>query len=216
MAQGSVKGADDEKRLRLLAAWGVGRLVMDHPLAPQPARARLLAALPSFGQRLYVYEVADRAAEAFLARRVFPAPYLNAAVTWLTDPNFDPRTDAVLPGQGPPVQRGGGTARIVKKGAESLEIDAEAGVGGSVLVVQRAYLLYKAKVDGHPVAVQTANLHRLGVEVPAGRHRVSFWIDRRPLIRSFFAVALGLALLPLLAVWGAGGGRAGTPPAETG
>ncbi len=48
----------------------------------------------------------------------------------------------------------------------------------------------------------TANLHRLGVEVPPGRHHIRFWIDRRPLVRSFLAVALGLALLPGLAWWG--------------
>ena len=202
MAQGSVKGADNEKRLRFLAAWGVGRLIMNHPLQPQPERARLLTALPSFGRRLYIYEVAGRAPEAFLARRVFPAPYLNAAYTWLGDPSFDPQADAVLPGKGPPVQRGGGTARIEKEGPESVEVEVEAGPGGSVLVVQRAYMLYKARLDGRPVPVLTANLHRLGVEVPAGRHHVSFWIDRSSLARSFYAVALGLALLPALAAWG--------------
>jgi len=213
MAQGSVKGSTDEKRLRLLAAWGVGRLLMNHPLAPQPERAKLLTALPSFGRRLYIYEVTGRAPEAFLASRVFPAPNLNAAYTWLTDPNFDPRTDAVLPGKGPPVQRGGGTARIEKEGPESVDLAVEAGPGGSVLVVQRANLIYQARLDGRPVPVLRANLHRLGVEIPAGKHHVSFWIDRRSLTRSAFAVALGLALLPLLAAWG---GRRRAPPVVTG
>lgn len=202
MAQGSIKGSDNEKRLRLLAAWGVGRLLMNHPLQPQPERAKLLATLPSFGRVLYIYEVADRAPEAFLARRVFPAPHLNAAYTLLSDPGFDPRTDAVLPGKGAMAERGGGTAHIEKEGPESLEVDVEAGPGGSVLVVQRAYMLYSAKLDARPVPVLTANLHRLGVEVPAGRHHVSFWIDRTAFIRSFYAVALGLALLPILAAWG--------------
>lgn len=216
MAQGSIKGSDNEKRLRLLAAWGVDRLIMNHPLQPQPERARLLAALPSFGRQLYVYEVADRAPEAFLARRVFSAPHLNAAYTFLGDPAFDPRTDTVLPGQdGPPIPRGGGTARIVKEGPESLEVDVDAGPGGSVLVVQRAYFLYKAKLDGRTVPIQTANLHRLGVEVPAGRHHVSFWIDRSALAKSFYAVALGLALLPILAAFGTRSGRKKTSAADS-
>jgi hypothetical protein len=206
MAQGSVKGGDNEKRLRLLAAWGIGRLLLNHPLNPQPERAHLLTVLPSFGKRLYIYEVADRAPDAFLAGRIFRAPHLNAAYSVLTSPDFDPRTDVVLPGDdsptGPPTPRGGGTARLLKEGPERLEIEADAGPGGSVLVVQRAYLLYQATVDGRPAPVLTANLHRLGVEVPAGHHRVTFWIDRTPLTRSFFAVALGLALLPALAAAG--------------
>jgi hypothetical protein len=210
MAQGAVKGAkDNDRRLRLLAAWGVGRLVMNHPLTPQPERARLIARIPSFGQTLYIYEILDRAPEVFLARRVFPAPHLNAAYALLSGPGLDARTDAVLPAQkaGPPVQRGGGVARIVRQGPESLEVEAVAGPGGSVLVVQRSHLLYKAEVDGNEAEVLTANLHRLAVEVPAGRHRIRFWIDRRPLERSFFVVALGLALLPGLAWWGERRGR---------
>lgn len=205
MAQGAVKGSrDNEQRLRLLAAWGVGRLIMNHPLEPQPARARTIARLPSFGRTLYIYEILDRAPEVFLARRVFPAPHLNAAYARLSSAGFDARTDAVLPAQqdGPPVQRGGGTARILEKGPESLEIETVAGPGGSLLVVQRSHILYEAEVDGRKAEVLTANLHRIGIEVPAGRHRVSLRIDRRPLERSFFAVALGLALLPGLAWWG--------------
>lgn len=204
MAQGAVKGArESDKRLRLLASWGVGRLVMNHPLTPPTDRARLIAEIPSFGQTLYIYEVRDRAPQVFLARRVFPAPHLNAAYALLSGADFDARTDAVTPGkEGPPVARGGGRARIVRQGPESLEIEVEAGPGGSLLVAQRARLLYKAEIDGKPAEIVTANLHRLGLEVPAGRHRVRFWIDRDPLERSFFAVALGLALLPGLAWWG--------------
>jgi hypothetical protein len=212
MAQGAVKGAkDNEQRVRLLAAWGVGRLIMNHPLTPQPAQARLIAHVSSFGRVLYIYEIQNRAPEVFLARRVFPAPHLNAAYARLSSPQFDARTDAVLPAgkDGPPVARSGGQARIVEKGPESLEIEAVAGPGGSLLVVQRSHILYKAEIDGREAEVLTANLHRLGVEVPPGRHRVRFWIDRQPLQRAFFAVALGLALLPGLAWWG---GRRPLPP----
>lgn len=205
MAQGAVKGSKtDEQRLRLLAAWGVGRLIMNHPLKQPSERARLLAEIPSFGRILYIYEIRDRAPEVFLARRVFPAPHLNAAYGKLSSPGFDARTDAVVPAtkDGPPIQRGGGTARILEQGPENLEVEVVAGPGGSVLVVQRSHILYEAEVDGRKAEVLTANLHRLGVEVPAGRHRVSLRIDREPLKRSFFVVALGLALLPGLAWWG--------------
>lgn len=215
MAQGAVKGAkDDNRRVRLLAAWGVGRLVMNHPLKSPTDRARLIAQIPSFGRILYIYEIVDRAPEVLLARRVFPAPHLNAAYALLGTPGFDARTDAVLPAaqDGPPVQRGGGVARIVRQGPESLEVEAVAGPGGSILVVQRSHLLYEAEIDGRKAEILTANMHRLAVEVPAGRHRIRFWIDRQPLERSFFVVAVGLALLPGLAWWGGRKGRSDILP----
>jgi len=210
MGQGSVKGADNEGRLRLLAAWGVGRLVMNHPLSPQPERAKLLATLPSFRRTLYIYEVLDRAPEVFLARRTFFAPHLNAAKSWLLDPRFDPRLDAVIPGQDrPPILHSAGSARVVKAGPERLEVEVDAGPGGSLLVVQRSWGLFKALLDGRKTTVLSANLQRMGVEVPAGRHRVVFRVDRTGFTRSFLAVALGLALLPVLAAWG----RRPPPPA---
>ena len=204
MAEGAVKGAkdDDARRLRLLAAWGVHRLLMNHPLDPPQPRARTVAQIPSFGQTLYIYEVVDHAPLAFLARRVIRAPHLNAAYQTLSGPGFDARADAVIPGEGPPIRRAGGIVHGMKEGPERIELDVTAGPGGSLLVVQRSAHLWEAEIDGKPSEVITANLYRLGLEVPAGRHRVVFRIDRRPLTRSFFGVALGLALLPALAWWG--------------
>lgn len=204
MAEGAVKGSkgDDAKRLRLLAAWGVHRLLMNHPLDPPQPRARLAATVPSFGQTLYIYEVVDHAPLAFLARQVIHAPQMNAAYETLSGPNFDSRSDAVIPGEGPPIPRSGGTVHGMKEGPERIELDVTAGPGGGLLVVQRSAHLWEAEIDGKPSEVVTANLYRLGVQVPAGRHRVVFRIDRRPLARSFFGVALALALLPALAWWG--------------
>jgi hypothetical protein len=203
MAEGAVKGAkgDNARRLRLLAAWGVQRLLLNHPLDPPQPRARLVATIPSFGQTLYIYEIVDHAPLAFLARRVIHAPQMNAAYQVLSGPEFDSRSDAVIPGQGPSLPRSGGIVRM-KQGPERIELDVTAGPGGGFLVVQRSAHLWEAEIDGKSAEIQPANLYRLGVEVPAGRHRVVFRIDRRPLARSFFGVALGLALLPVLAWWG--------------
>ncbi len=204
MAEGAVKGAkdDDAKRLRLLAAWGVHRLLMNHPLDPPQPRARLAAQVPSFGQTLYIYEVVDHAPQAYLARRVIRAPHLNAAYQTLSGPGFNARVDVVIPGDGPPLPKSGGTVHGMKEGPERIELDLTAGPGGGFLVVQRSTHIWEAEIDGKPAEIVPSNLYRLGMEVPAGRHRVVFRIDRRPLARSFFGVALGLALLPALAWWG--------------
>lgn len=202
MAVGSVKGSKEhDRRLRLLAAWGVGRLLLNHPLEPRPANARLVAELPSFGRTLSIYEVTDRAPAVYLARRVFRAPHLNAAYERLSTAGFDPRSDVVLAGEGPPEPRAGGAVRVLRQGPESLEVET-ASAGPGVLVVQRSFHLWEAHVDGQPAVVKAANLHRLGVEVPAGRHRVQLFLDRRPLVRSCPVAGIALALLPVLALLG--------------
>ncbi len=114
MAEGAVKHSrDDALRVRLLAAWGVGRLLLDRPLDPaavSPAvgkepvgkepRARLLGEIPSFGDLLRVYAIDGRAPALYLARRALAAPHLNAAYALLTDGRFRPGEDVVLAGGG--------------------------------------------------------------------------------------------------------------------
>jgi hypothetical protein len=208
LAQGSLKGATDEERLRLLAGWGVGRLVLERALTPLPSHARLLAELPSFGQKVHVYEVVGRSPEVFLARRIWYAPHLNAAYGIMKSADFDPSGDAVIEGQGPPRQSAAGSVRILRQGPESLDLDLDVGPGGSLLVVQRALLIYRATIDGQPAPpLQAANLHRNGMLVPAGRHRVRMWVDRTNFHRSLAAAALGLAGVAALAGWAVKTGR---------
>jgi hypothetical protein len=129
----------------------------------------------------------------FLARRIFHEGDVRAAFERLAAPGFDPRTDAVLfePGRSPQPSAGG-TARVLRRGPESLEIESAAGPGGALLVVQRANLLFEATIDGEPAEVLTANAHRIGVQVPAGRHRVRLAVDRGPLRRSLLGMAVGV------------------------
>jgi hypothetical protein len=207
-AQNELQRAKNPERLRMLAAWGVGRLLINHPIDPLPPHARLLTRIPSFGHELLIFEVTGRAPEAFLARRVFQAADLPATYKRLTDPGFDPATDAVLFGKGPGLRvTGGGTARILRRGPESYEIETAAGPAGALLVVQRANLLFQATIDGHPAEVRTANAYRIGIEVPAGTHRVRLFVDRGPLRRSILGAVVGLLLLPGLGWWGRHGAR---------
>jgi len=68
-----------------------------------------------------------------------------------------------------------------------------------LLVLQRAFQpIYRAAIDGRPAHLRIANLHRIAVDVPAGRHRVDLWVDRRPLWFSFGGSTLGGAGLALL------------------
>ncbi|HEY0512306.1 MAG TPA: hypothetical protein VGH73_10400 [Thermoanaerobaculia bacterium] len=202
-AQTEVQGAKNPERLKLLAAWGVGRLLINHPLDPVPPHARLLATIPSFGHDLFIFEVTSRAPEIFLANRVFREKDIPAVYRRLTGPAFDPRSDVAVIRPGPsPQLTGGGTVRVLHGGPESLEVETGAGPGGAVLVIQRTNLLFKATIDGRPATLYTANAYRIGVDVPAGRHRVRLFIDRGPLRRSIAVTVIGLLLVPGLAWWG--------------
>ncbi|MEP7011131.1 MAG: hypothetical protein ABJC13_12475 [Acidobacteriota bacterium] len=209
MSQGGIKTAKDIDRVRLLAAWGVNRLLLGEPLAADAEKqAQLLAKLPSFGHDLLIYEIPNAAPAAYLATRLVTAPHMNAGYAALLAPGFDPRTEAVVEGEKGSERREGGTVRILEDGSERFVADVDSH-GPGFLVVQRADLsIYQAKIDGHPAERRIANLHRIGIPVPAGRHRVEIATDRRPLHRSLAAAFAAFLMLPLL---GWVGGRVRMP-----
>jgi hypothetical protein len=113
---------------------------------------------------------------------------------------FDPLTETVLPEGGPSLQGPVGSVAPVESGPEALEVQVEASAPGA-LVVQRAFLpLYRATVDGEPTSIVAANVHRLGIELPAGSHTVKIWVDRRPFRISSMIALIGVGILFWL-VW---------------
>ena len=197
----AMKLMPDAARVRVLAASGVDVLLLDRELAAAAGElVRLRARVPRVGGELFVYELERPAAPVALATTVHRVPQMNAALAVLTDPAFDPRTMVVLPGPAAIVERGrsGAQVEVLSDTTEELEVAVESADGG-FLVVQRAYLaIYRAAVDGEPAAPETANFHRLAVEVPAGEHRVRLWVDRRPTRAAWLVAVLGIAGLVLL------------------
>jgi hypothetical protein len=190
---------DDTGKLRMLAASGVDLLILDREL--QPA-ARSLAAPPerqrAGAQDLYLYRLNGQAPKVSLLGHVLHAPHLNATLSSLTSPDFDPRTSVVLPGDAPNIDNAGGKVEIQHESSETLDLHTDA-LEDAVLLIQRTYLpIYKASVDGQPAEISVANFHRIGIHVPAGQHEVRLWVDRRPFRLACWAslvALLGLALL---------------------
>jgi len=198
-ARDAARLSTDAERVRLLAAWGVDRLLLDRAIDPDAGDGvRLLAQLPGFGGTLHIYEIPGAAPRVYLATRTLRAADPLGALRILKDPSFDPRSSVVVPGSGPPAEGSGGAVRLLEQGPESLSAEVTSR-SASLLVVQRAFLpLYRATVDGAPAVLRIANLHRIGVDVPAGRHRVDLWVDRRPLRVSLLVSFLGLCGLAVL------------------
>lgn len=204
LAADAVRSLGDAERLRLLEAFGVERLLLDRPLeAGDPGRARLLERFPVPHGELHVYELAAAAPAVQLVGRVLRAAHPGEAVTRLLEEGFEPWEAAVVTGEGEALDGPRGEVWVVEEGAERLEIAAESEAPG-LLVVQRAHHpLWRAWIEGRPAPVVVANLYRLGVELPAGRHTVELRVDRRPFRWSLAAAAAALLALGAL-VWRSG------------
>ncbi|MGB5572065.1 MAG: hypothetical protein WBO69_01670 [Thermoanaerobaculia bacterium] len=189
----------DLGRVRILAASGVEYLLVDRELDPETDReVDLVRREPSTGGEILVYRLVHSAPAVQLVGRVLRAPHLNAALTWMISDDFDPTGMTVLPEGGSELDGPSGSVIVELSAPEELEISTESVAPGA-LVVQRAFLpLYRATVDGQEAPIVAANIHRLGIEVPAGSHRVRVWIDRRPLwVSSLVALAALVALIGL-------------------
>jgi len=233
---------DDSKRLRLLAAWGIDRLLLHRPLELPPegaSQARLVAEEPSIRRTIRAYALPGAAADVHLATRLLPLPAdapPGAAAAVLADRRFRPGRDVVVaadagatapgdtaPGDTAPGDTASGDTdparvRVLSRSTGRLEAETRSSVPG-VLVWQRARLpLHRAWVDGEEVEPQTVNLYRVGVPVPAGEHRVRVAVDRRLLHVSTAGSATGLVALVGLALFvrrrPAPGTGAGTGPSS--
>lgn len=220
-ARAVAAGPTDADRVRALARWGVDRLVIERPLleegekvpATLAAQAELVGSWRGPTAPVLVYRLPGAAPAVLFAERELRVPHLNAAWELFRDPRFDPDRHVLLPGDPdapapelPPSPPGPetpqGRIRVLASGPESLELETASPVPG-VIVVQRAHLpLWRAAVDGAPAQIEPANLYRMGVRVPAGRHRLRLWVDRTPLRWSLTASALGVAGLAALALLG--------------
>ena len=204
MARDAVRRLRDPERLRLLRLWGVEWLLLERPLAADASGAHQVAARAGPLAPVLLYRLDDPLPEARLVFGVVPAAAPREALRLLLDPAFDPGSQVVLAG-GEPAPPGRGSARFRELGPERLLAATDAARPGW-LVVERAWQpLWKATVDGRPAAVVPANLHRMAVSLPAGRHEVRLAVDRRPLRWS--AAAAALAALGLVALAGAGSRR---------
>jgi len=199
-----------KRRIAVLRATGVDRLLLTRALVPETAGGtRLLATESGLARQIHVYEVLAPLPEATLAGSIIRAPHMNAAFESIWHPGFDPATVAVIPGSGPPVVAPSGTARLAVSEPEHVEVEIDSPAGG-VLILRRAHLpIWQATIDGVAAPTVIAQLTRLAVEVPPGPHRVVLSISRWPL-RISAATAL-LALAALILLWRWDGRRAAGP-----
>jgi hypothetical protein len=97
----------------------------------------------------------------------------------LTSPRFDPRVTALVPEEvnglsatGAPSTPEGSRVSVVRRTFNTVALDVTAPAAGLVVVNQTAAPGWRARVDGQPAPLYTANAIQLAVLVPQGARRV--------------------------------------------
>jgi hypothetical protein len=202
---------DWEQRVRWFRSVGLQAIVVfDEKVfeAPGVPGLRLLDRTERWGVETRLYAVADPAPAAWWPRRILPAATPEEArriVTLNPDPVAEVAADTAkldLP------HDPAGSVRLLSSTADRIEIETEGG--GGVAVIRRAWQpLFVAREageagEGEDRRLETlpVNLNLLGVQVPAGRHRVVLEVSDWPEITAgcaalavFVASAAALAVL---------------------
>jgi len=138
-----------------------------------------------------VYENRNAMPRAFFASDVRKARNPAEAISVLSDPGFDPRSTAVVEfassfdlnefeskssaklsnGPTPGVE---GIATIIEDKRNRVQIQTENQASGLLVLSDNYYPGWRAFVDGAPVQVFRANCTMRAINVPTGRHVISF------------------------------------------
>jgi uncharacterized membrane protein YfhO len=129
---------------------------------------------------------------------------------------FDPRTRAVLSGEGAAVEAQGepsGKAEIASYAPEQVTIHTRSGAPGLLLLTDAYYPGWTATIDGEEAALYRADGLFRGVMVPEGEHEVRFTFRSRPFeagrLASLVSLMLWLILFVLTSRPGRGASRDG-------
>jgi hypothetical protein len=186
-----------------LRLFGVQYVITLHregpPLVPLASRP-----MPLIGATAYLWAVPGALPRAYWASRAAPGYADDLVRRALFDPAFDPSDEVLLQGTAgtatlPPPGTHTGSARVLVRRPDALEIETESTAEGHLVVTEGFAPGWRARVDGRGTPVLRANTVFRSVRVPAGRHRVS--LRYRPLSVMAGAALSACGLLAAAVLW---------------
>jgi hypothetical protein len=128
---------------------------------------------------LALYANRERGARAQVVYAATVLPALEAALTRVLAPGFDPRREVVLEqspaGHYPPrARQPPSPATVRREGPTRVEVTADAAEPGLLVLADACFPGWTATVDGAPAPILCATVLTRAVELPPGRHVVRF------------------------------------------
>jgi Bacterial membrane protein YfhO len=157
---------------------------------------------PVYASEVDVYQNPTAMPRAFPIGSVLPVTSEAAALTAMHDPEFNPRTTAVVEGSlpngmsglaGAQPDLGRSSVEVRNYSDDQVILDAKMDRDGVVVLTDTFYPGWKATVDGKPAPIHAADYAFRGVFVPQGDHTVVFSYD--PVS---FKAGVALALLAVI------------------
>jgi hypothetical protein len=121
-----------------------------------------------------IYQNLDVLPRAFVVHRAEIIPTVDATITRLRDPAFDPAQAIILTEGKPLAGEGNASAQIVRYAPEEVVIDAATDAPGYLLLTDTFYPGWRATVDGQPAEILRADGMFRAVQLEPGDHRVEF------------------------------------------
>ncbi|MEK6408667.1 MAG: YfhO family protein [Acidobacteriota bacterium] len=173
------------------------RYVLTRQSAPPIDGYDLLAT----AEGLSVYENKGAMPRAFFASSVIEVGDAAASLEALRDIRFEPHTAVVIAtGNGiATADPGAASATIIEDKRNRVVVETESARDGLLVLSDNYYPGWRGYVDGRPVEVLRANHTMRAVNVPAGRHVVSFAFMPKAFFLSVY-VSLAAAALTLAAL----------------
>jgi hypothetical protein len=152
---------------------------------------------------LYANRERGTRAQVVYAATVLPA--LDAALTRVLAPGFDPRQEVVLEASPtgrylPRARQPPTPATVRREGPTRVEVTAEALAPGILVLSEACFPGWTATIDGEPAPIHCANLLTRGVELTPGRHVVRFEYRAPGLAAGVAATVISLTFCGLLLV----------------
>lgn len=148
-----------------------------------------------------IYENLDVLPRAFLVDEWAFVQDIPSSLSLMGDPNFDPKRQAVLIGDGENAENQSGEGRVsftsYKPGEITLQVSSEKP--GLIVLTDSKYPGWKAAVDGSNAEIYQTNVNFRGVQVPEGDHIVKITYEPE-----YLNLGIGLSIFGLLCLIGLG------------
>lgn len=185
-----------EERLVWLRLLGVDTLVLYDD--PRLDELELLDEATRFGRRSRLYRLSGVAPEVWWPRRLEAAEHPVDALRKVGKQPSHLEVAVVPSSVRRELHDPAGVVRLLRATADRIELEVRSG--GGIVVLRRAYRpMYRARASGSAIGTLPVNLCLLGLQVPAGTHRVVVDVAAWPEIAAA-VVALAVFVLVGLAI----------------